>query len=544
MWPSIRAFLNIPENLTGKGVNIAVIDSSFAQHPDITSNRQRNTYLIQTSEPDTQPVLLQSNEGPWNKGLHGLWSATAAAGSGMLSNGFFTGAAPDANLYLLQTGSFYTSNDAEEKIGKALEWLKANWRSSNIRGVVLTVTATRDTGLLPWQADPVRILCEELMSEGLLIVSSSGNTKELTCDGPSASPSVLSVGGVIVPVDGDALHAQAYHGCRGNTFDNKWVPEILAPAGNVVLPMPFQSEEERLHHYTASYDNLPDGYARTEGTSYSGPIILGAAACIWQVNPLWSAAKVKEAILRSSTHSPHVWNELRSGLVNVSAAVNMNVSFDDEGFLATTPFLLWKSWKEREHTESLAALRSGDEEETLAALFSYFSEPLSIEMFHDIHPLLQHSSYKIRAAAIILLSECPETISIEDLRPLFKDTSSYVRMGVLYACGKCPDLWEQLLIDIAALFSDMDSDIQYASLTLAAQVKHPFFISPIIAGLMDDAVNQRVSTFSQRCHALEQITGIQFDSEPEWREGQCWYSARSTETRVGIARKWIAWQSS
>ncbi|MFF2091227.1 S8 family serine peptidase [Paenibacillus sp. NPDC058174] len=376
----------------------------------------------------------------------------------------------------------------------------------------------------------------------LLIVSSSGNTRELTCDGPSASPSVLSVGGVIVPIDADVLHAQAYHGCRGNTFDNKWVPEILAPAENVVLPMPFQSEEERVHHYTASYDNLPDGYARTEGTSYSGPIILGASACIWQANPLWSASQVKEALLRSSSHLPHIWNELRSGLVNVSAAVD--TSFDDEVFPSTTPFVLWRSWQEREHSERLAALRSGSEEEILAAVFSYFSKTLSSEAYHHIYPLLQHSSYKIRAAAISLLSEHPETISIEDMCPLLKDTSSYVRMSALYACGKCPDLREQLLIDIAALFSDTDLNIQYASLTLAAQVKHPFFISPIIIGLMDDAVNQRVSTFSQRCHALEQITGIEFDSEPEWREGQCWYSARSMETRVGIARKWIAWQSS
>jgi len=292
-WASIRTFLNIPENLTGKNVNIAVIDSRFANHPDISSNQQRDTYIVKISDPLAQPVLMLSNEGPWNKGLHGLSSSAAAAGSGQLSNGHYSGAAPAANLYLLETGPFYTPDEVEEKVGMALEWLRENWRTYKIRGVVLTVTATRDTGLLPWQADPVRILCEELVDDGLLVVSSSGNTKELTCNGPSASPSVLSVGGVIVPIDADFHNAQAYHGCRGNTFENKWVPEILAPAENVVLPTPFQSEEERQNHFTAPYDGLPADYARTEGTSFSGPIILGAAACIWEAKPSWSSFQVK-----------------------------------------------------------------------------------------------------------------------------------------------------------------------------------------------------------------------------------------------------------
>ena len=199
-------------------------------------------------------------------------------GRGSFPDGYYTGAAPAANLYLLETGPFYTSNDIEVKFVRAMEWLKNNWRLYNIRGVVLTVIATRDTGLLPWQADPVLIICEELVAEGLLVVSSSGNTKDLTSNGPSASPSVLSVGGVIVPSNADFQDALPYHGCRGMTFENKWVPEILAPAENIVLPTPFQSEEEYLNHFTASLDNLSSGYARTEGTSFSGPIIfLGAA---------------------------------------------------------------------------------------------------------------------------------------------------------------------------------------------------------------------------------------------------------------------------
>lgn len=300
-WTSIRDFLQIPSALTGKNINIAVVDAGFPDHPDITSNDRRQTYLIQTSETHPEPVLFYSNSGPWNKRLHGLLTASAAAGSGALSSAKYTGAAPEANLYLIETGTFISLEDIETKFSAALIWLFNNWRTYHIRGVVLTVGSTRnETGQLPWQVDPINALCEKLVSEGLLVVVASGNTVELTCNGPASSPSVLSVGGVIIPEDTEIQQTLPYHGCRGTTFDGKWIPDILAPAENLVLPMPFQSSEEFNKHFTASIDNLPEGYARTEGTSFSGPIILGCAACIWQANPDWTANQVRSAIVQSA----------------------------------------------------------------------------------------------------------------------------------------------------------------------------------------------------------------------------------------------------
>lgn len=251
-WPSIRNYLRIPFDLTGKGVGIAIVDGSFPNHPDIASSPQRNTYVVKISEPNPAPVLMSADDGPWTKGRHGLCAAAAAAGSGKLSQGQYDGAAPEADLYLIETGRLVTVQDIETKFVAALDWLHQNWRRYKIRGVVLTIVATRDTGLLPWQADPIRIECEKLSRDGLLVVAASGNTKELTSNGPASSPSILSVGGVIVPEDAVSSHSKPYHCCRGSTFEGKWVPEILAPAKNIVLPAPFISLEERDHHFTAT----------------------------------------------------------------------------------------------------------------------------------------------------------------------------------------------------------------------------------------------------------------------------------------------------
>ena len=46
-----------------------------------------------------------------------------------------------------------------------------------------------------------------------------------------------------------------YQGCRGTTFEGKWVPDVLAPAQNVVLP--HRNDEEIETHYYGNMDDLP-----------------------------------------------------------------------------------------------------------------------------------------------------------------------------------------------------------------------------------------------------------------------------------------------
>ncbi|MFC5649721.1 S8 family serine peptidase [Paenibacillus solisilvae] len=539
-WPPIRAFLNMPKHLTGKGINIAVIDSRFPHHPDIVTNERRNTYTVNTSDSNAEPQIMKQDEGPWSKGLHGLWTAAAAAGSGELSSGHYCGSAPEANLFLLQTGSFYTADDIDTKIGRALSWLKLNWGKYEIRGVVLTVVSARDTGLLPWQADPIRVLCEELAEDGLLIVSSVGNTKELTCDGPASSPSVLSVGGVIVPENGDIQDANPYHCCSGITFEGKWVPEILAPAENIVLPMPFVSEAERMNHFTAPYDELPYGYARTEGTSFSGPIILGAAACIWQAHPEWTASQVRVTMLESCYTNP-LWDSLHSGLINVAAAMDFEFSHQKQSKPLST-FDHFQILKQKKVTEQLAVL--GDDKEGLGyeAVLSSNIEADAAEIVNQLRTFTWHIAYQVRAASILRLSTIPDISLITELHSLLKDESKYVRMAALHVLNNLPNNWEEFTDELIRLFTDADPNIRYCTMKLATQNKNIRFVNPLILGLMNDALDQSVSTFGAACEALEAITGLSFPPTPEWKEGQCWYSDRSTEARLSIVHQWLKWE--
>ena len=249
MWPSLRDFLQVPGELTGRNVRIAVVDGEFPNRPDISTNQRRMSYLVPgMSEPETRPQVFTAEPGPWKGGWHALCAAAAAGGSGAESGGFYTGVAPEADLFLVAMYSREPGWEGEKAHIKALEWVRANWRKYEIRGVLSARKSQVGSGVLPWQTDRRRILCEELAGEGLLVVSGSGNRPdETTAIAEASAPSVLSVGGVAIPPDGDPNRTRMYQGCRGTTFEGKWVPDILAPAENVVLP--HRNDEEIETHY-------------------------------------------------------------------------------------------------------------------------------------------------------------------------------------------------------------------------------------------------------------------------------------------------------
>ena len=237
MWPTLRDFLSVPDELTGKGVRIAVVDGDFPSHPDITTNEQRTTYKVMVMESEPQPKVFEAEPGPWKGGAHGLWAAASAAGSGAESQGLYRGIAPEADLFLVAEYFPGQSQDPEGRYAahiKALEWVRDNWRKYEIRAVLSAKRCGIDSSLLPWQTEPIRILCEEIAAAGVLVMAGSGNTSDRTAGlTEPAAPSVLSVGGIVISPDGDLDRAEAFPGSRGTTFEGKWIPEILAPAENM-----------------------------------------------------------------------------------------------------------------------------------------------------------------------------------------------------------------------------------------------------------------------------------------------------------------------
>lgn len=117
-------------------------------------------------------------------------------------------------------------------------------------------------------------------------------------------------------------------------------------------------------------------------------------------------------------------------------------------------------------------------------------------------------------------------------------------MAALFVLHNREDMWGGFSSKVIELFKDQDINIRYCAIKLASVIGDPSFIKPLISGLLDDAVQQRVSTFGARCEGLQFLTGIVYEPEPEFRDGQCFYSELSTQSRISVALKWQQYTAS
>ena len=541
MWPTLRDFLSVPDELTGKGVRIAVVDGDFPSHPDITTNEQRTTYKVMVMASEPQPKVFEAEPGPWKGGAHGLWAAAAAAGSGAESQGLYRGVAPEADLFLVAEYFPGQSQDPEGRYAahlKALEWVRDNWRKYEIRAVLSARRCGIDSSLLPWQTEPIRILCEETAADGLLVMAGSGNTSDRTAGlTEPAAPSVLSVGGIAISPDGDLDRADMFLGSRGTTFEGKWIPEILAPAENIVLP--HGTDEEIENHFYGKIDDLPRRYARRLGTSFSGPIVLGAAACVWQAHPNWSALGMKTALIASSIKRPQ-WSDLRAGLVSVEGALAMDAA-EHPPAPVTSPYRTWSAWRKSSVEYRMDRLGAGDSKQVKDVILSFVGDALPDAALKPIGENLNHPKPEVRAAALCALTSKTSEVNPEDIKEACRDVAPIVRSAAVYLLQNCPDLWSECSASLRTLFSDTSLDVRYVSLHLARRMAHPRFAAEIVSGLEEDARMDQITNFAARRDALEAITGHRLPLSPPYVDGHPHYSDALRDSRVDLARRWEDW---
>ena len=445
------------------------------------------------------PTLGGGPRKPWPGGAHGLWAAAVAAGTGAAAGGRYAGVAPDADLVLVAGWRPGLSTDQNHaRITRAMRWVLAHWREHGIRGVSSGVGAVDKTGLLPWPCDPLRLVAEALAAEGLLVVGASGNVEDLTAQAaPAGAPSILAVGGATLPKDGARERAAWDRTCRGRTFDGRGVPDVLGPATGCVVPLAPGGEDLRL------WQPLGDGYARCSGgTSNATPAVLGAAACVWQAHPDWSATQVRAALTAGAERLPE-WEGRGAGLVSVSGAVGQApVPMPDN---AGWPFFRRERWRKANPEERARALRCAEGEDLIDVVLAFLPEGATGPAADALRDLLHHEAPRVRAAALCALIPARDVFAVPDLR----DPDPRVRAAGLYALRLRPGLasadgCRDLL---PALLSDDNTNIRFMTVQLAEQLGDASLAQAVAAGLEEDARLDRVGCFAARCRALRTLTG-------------------------------------
>lgn len=206
---------------TGKGVNVAVIDSGIAAHPDLVIAGGASMVAYTRSYSDDHG--------------HGTHVAGTIAALGNAIG--VVGVAPGANLYAVKVlnrkGSGYTSD-----IIKGLDWCITN----KIQVINMSLGSTSANAAF-------QSAVEKAYAAGIVIVAAAGNDGGAV-NYPAAYPGVLAVGAV------DAGDAIAYFSSRGRELD------LAAPGVSIVST------------YKGS------AYTTMSGTSIASPHVAGAAALV------------------------------------------------------------------------------------------------------------------------------------------------------------------------------------------------------------------------------------------------------------------------
>lgn len=263
-------------NYDGDGITIAFMDNGY---PSILTNRafaamRQNNKLLGYYDFVNR---IEDYEG---SGSHGTYTLSTAAA---YLDGEFVGTAPKASYYL-----FITEDGSQESPVEEAWWVEALERADSL-GVFVTNTSL---GYLDFDIPAYNYQYSDLdgqttlsarganiaFEKGMINVVSAGNEGAqfgyITT--PADAIGAFTVGAV------DAYGNRAWFSSHGPSFDGRIKPDVMA-----------QGEG-------AAVVDLNGDVAYSNGTSFSGPIIAGAIASLWQVAPHLKNDFIMQAVRESA----------------------------------------------------------------------------------------------------------------------------------------------------------------------------------------------------------------------------------------------------
>ncbi|MBV7267938.1 S8 family serine peptidase [Winogradskyella luteola] len=269
------------DDFTGEGITIAVMDSGF---PNVNTmgafQRLRdNGDLLDGYDFVNRNADVYANTAS----SHGTRVLSTMAA---FVQDEFVGTAPDASYYLFLTEDVGSENPVEESY-----WVEAAERADSLGVDMINTslgyrvfdnsnydyTPADMNGQVAFITKGASIAAEK----GILVVVSAGNagaTTWQTVGAPADSPDVLSIGGV--NENGDYVAFSSQGGAAQVGYQK---PDVVARAGSA---------------YVIDQNNT---ITQNNGTSFSGPILCGGIASLWQAIPDASPAEIMDLVRQSAS---------------------------------------------------------------------------------------------------------------------------------------------------------------------------------------------------------------------------------------------------
>jgi serine protease AprX len=287
------------QGYTGEGKLIAILDAGFLDAPLMTcfDSLRANNQIKYTWD------FVDNESDVYNDHYHGA-AVLSCMGANVPDT--LIGTAPHADFILLRTEDANTEYIIEEynwSIGAEF----ADSAGADLINSSLGYTEFNDPTQNHMYADmdgntnPVTMAADWAAQKGILVVNSAGNEGSSPWNyisAPADADSILAVGAV------DFSGAYASFSGNGPTADNRVKPDVAAQGENTWLYSPYSN-------------NQP---TQGNGTSFSGPVLCGAVACLWQAWSQKSNMDIIQVVKRSANQYSNPDTLLGYGIPNFTFA--------------------------------------------------------------------------------------------------------------------------------------------------------------------------------------------------------------------------------
>ena len=261
--------------IRGEGMLIAVLDAGFVGANSVNINDNLNIFTTRN--------FVEGGTDVYQGSSHGFSVLSTMA---TFQRDFYVGTAPDAAYALIKT-----EKELSETPEEMFNWIAGAEFADSIGADIINSSLGYSTfddpaddytvNDLDGRTSIISLGALAAARTGMLVVTSAGNAGGSAWDKitfPADADSVLTVGSV------NQYGMASAFSSRGYTVDGRVKPNVCARG-------------------EGAYVFRPDGQlAWANGTSFSSPIMAGAAACLWQTQPNATAQQVIKALETSASH--------------------------------------------------------------------------------------------------------------------------------------------------------------------------------------------------------------------------------------------------
>ena len=334
--------------LTGRGVDVAVIDTGVAPVPGLNgSGKVVNGPDLSFESQDASTRHLDGyGHGTHMAGIIAGRDKTVKAGNENDKKNF-VGVAPDARIVNVKVATADGGADVSQVIA-AIDWVVQHRKDSgmNIRVINLSY-GTHSTQ--PYTVDPLAYAVENAWRKGIVVVAAAGNDGAGTAlTMPAANPYAIAVGAV------DHLGTNNLKDDATTSFTNSGTADrradLLAPGKSVVSLRTPGSYSDRGHPEGLVTGDAAQRFFRGSGTSQATAVVSGAVALLLHQRPTLTPDQVKYLLKTTADRVSGTNPAQGSGVLDIKGA-----------FEAATPSAVRakQTWPAATGTGTLEAARGG-----------------------------------------------------------------------------------------------------------------------------------------------------------------------------------------